>query len=354
MSKKIAIILINYKDYANKYLSDCLLSIRRQKFLGEKKIYIVDNASTEDSYNFLIKNAPEVEIIINKNNDGFAKGNNDAIEKAFEDGCDYIFLLNMDTVIYDDNAILESIKVAESDEKIGAVQSRLMLWPEKHLINSTGNNTHFLGFGFCKNYRDKFYSHSLKNNNIFYPSGAAVLFKKKILKEVGLFDESYFMYNEDQDLGWRIWLAGYRCVLSVDSIVYHKYEFNRSINKYYFMDRNRIITIFKNYSFITLLLIFPAFLLMELGLLIFSFKNGWFVKKIKTWLYFFKINSWKKILKERKAIQKNRKVKDSDLINMFSWKIEYQEINSPLLKIANYFFGFYFIFLKFLLKVFKI
>ena len=84
-----------------------------------------------------------------------------------------------------------------------------------------------------------------------------------MLKEVGLFDEEMWMYNEDQDLGWRVWLAGYKCVLAWDAVIYHKYEFSRSISKYYWMDRNRNLSIFKNYHFLTLILIFPAWLAME-------------------------------------------------------------------------------------------
>ncbi|NCC71623.1 glycosyltransferase family 2 protein, partial [bacterium] len=266
MDKKIAIILINYKDYANKYLVDCLAGIRRQDCFDNIDLYIVDNSSEEASYNFLSSQAPEASIIRNFTNDGFAKGNNDAIRVALGVGSKYIVLLNMDTIIDDRGAISELIRVAESDKEIGVVQSRLMLWPEKDLINSLGNNTHFLGFGYCNNYREKFIkSDNLSNIDIHYPSGAAVLFKSEVLKEIGLFDESYFMYNEDQDLGWRAWLANYRCVLASNSVVYHKYEFGRSISKYYYMDRNRIITILKNYSLPTLILIFPAFFILELG-----------------------------------------------------------------------------------------
>lgn len=354
MDKKIAIILINYKDYANKYLVDCLAGIRRQDCFDNIDLYIVDNSSEEASYNFLSSQAPEASIIRNFTNDGFAKGNNDAIRVALGVGSKYIVLLNMDTIIDDRGAISELIRVAESDKEIGVVQSRLMLWPEKDLINSLGNNTHFLGFGYCNNYREKFIkSNNLSNIDIHYPSGAAVLFKSEVLKEIGLFDESYFMYNEDQDLGWRAWLANYRCVLASNSVVYHKYEFGRSISKYYYMDRNRIITILKNYSLPTLILIFPAFLIMELGHVYFSLKNNWFFKKISVWFYFFNFSHINRIIKDRKKIQKNRKIKDYELIDKISGKIFYQEIESSALKIGNYFFEFYFIIIKFIIKLFR-
>lgn len=353
MNKRVGIILVNYKHYADKYLAECLFSINKQDYLGEIKLYIVDNASTDESLVYLQKNAPEAKIITNENNDGFAKGNNDGIKVAIADACDYIILFNMDTVV-DSRAVSELVNMAESDDKIGAVQSRLMLFDNKNLINSLGNSTHFLGFGFCDDYQKEYSNSSTGVKNIFYPSGAAVLFKTEVLKKVSLFDEVFWMYNEDQDLGWRIWLAGYTCVLASDSIVYHKYEFSKSISKYYFMDRNRIITALKNYTFFSLIILFPAFLIMEIGLLFFSIFNGWLAKKIKVYLYFLNPVTWNYIWRERKIIQKNRVIKDKDLIAMLSGKISYQEVDSFFLRLANFFLNIYFIIFKSLLKFFNV
>ncbi|PKM91676.1 hypothetical protein CVU82_00495 [Candidatus Falkowbacteria bacterium HGW-Falkowbacteria-1] len=354
MNKKLAIILINYKDYAKKYLDDCLLGVRKQDFLGEINLYITDNETSDESFNYLEEKAPEAKIIRNKNNDGFAKGNNDAIEEAFRDNCDYIFLLNMDTII-EETTVSEMVRVADNQESIGAVQARLMLYPAKNKINSLGNKTHFLGFGFCEGYNETYDSAGVVDKaEIFYPSGAAVLFKRNVLEKVGLFDESYFMYNEDQDLGWRIWLAGYKCVLAKNSIVYHKYEFSRSISKYYFMDRNRIITTLKNYKIFTLVLFLPAFLVMEFGLFYFSLKNGWAKDKIKIWLNFLNPFFWYRIYLGRKKVREFRKIKDRDLMFLISGKISYQEISGSLLSLANFFLNIYFIFAKFLIRLFNV
>ncbi|MFH1661552.1 MAG: glycosyltransferase family 2 protein [Candidatus Falkowbacteria bacterium] len=349
MKKTAIIISPNYKDYAKKYLVDCVESIRKQDYKGKIKIFITDNATSPESFAFLNKvldsrlreNDIKTEFILNKENDGFAKGNNDAMKLSLSQGFDYLILFNMDTVIVS-NCVSELIKIAESDEKIGATQARIMLWPEKERINSLGNSTHFLGFGYCEGYNKKISNIQYPiSNNITYPSGATVLFKREVLEKVGLFDEEFWMYNEDQDLGWRIWLLGYKCVLAPDAVVFHKYEFAKSIKQYYFMDRNRIIAILKNYHILTLLLILPAFVIMEFGLILFSLKTGWFKEKVKVWKYFLNPEKWIYLYKARRQVQKTRKIKDKEIAKLITGKIWYQEVGDWKLKLINPIFNLY-------------
>ena len=348
--KKVGIILVNYKEYATRFLKDCRDSLRGQNY-SDFKVYIVDNATTAESEEYLQENFVEAKIIKNENNDGFAKGNNDGIKTALADGCDYILLLNMDTII-EPGALAEMVKTAKTDKKIGAVQARLMIFGEKNKINSLGNVTHFLGFGYSLGYGQEWKGEITKAKDIMYPSGAAVLFKKEALSEVGLFDEKYWMYNEDQELGWRLWLAGWHCVLAPEAVVYHKYEFSRSISKYYWMDRNRLLAIFECYEPFTLILIMPALLIMELGLTLFSIQSGWFNEKLKVWNYFLSYDNWKYIKKARARNQGLRKVKDKELARLVTGKIWYQEVNDWKLRLINPIFNAYWQLARVVLKFF--
>ena len=96
------------------------------------------------------------------------------------------------------------------------------------------------------------------------------------------FNEDLFIYHEDLDLGWRLWLQAFRCLLAPQSVVYHKYDFSRSISKYYYMERNRYIVSLQNYKVATLIILLPAWLAMELGLLAFSLFSGFWKDKLKT------------------------------------------------------------------------
>ncbi len=350
--KKVAVIVSpNFQDYAKRYLPECLESLRKQDWAGEKKIFITDNHSPEESFRFLKETAPEAEIIRNENNDGFAKGNNDAMRSALKQGFDYIVLFNMDTIV-DSECISHLVKTAVSDGTIGAVQARLMLWPEKEKINSIGNITHFLGFGYCEKYKVKWADdQSFDYPDIGYPSGAAVLFKREILEKIGLFDEEFWMYNEDQDLGWRIWLSGWRCVLSPQAVVYHKYLFSLNNQKYYWMDRNRILSIIKNYQLSTLIFISFAFFVMELGLLMFVLQRGLFKEKLKVYQYFINSGNWHYILRARHDSQAMRQVADKDILKIFSGRIWYDEIGGWGLKVFNVLSDYYWRLIKALIRI---
>jgi len=352
IQKKVAVIVSpNFQDYAKRYLPDCIASLRKQDWTGEKKIFITDNQSTAASFSFLKESAPEAEIIRNENNDGFAKGNNDAMQSALKQGFEYIVLFNMDTIVESD-CISHLIKTADSNGTIGAVQARLMFWPDRDRINSIGNVTHFLGFGYCEGYGENW-----SNNvapvvrDIGYPSGAAVLFKRETLEIIGLFDEEFWMYNEDQDLGWRIWLSGEKCVLAPQAVVYHKYEFTRINQNYYWMDRNRILSIIKNYQISTLFLISCAFAFMEFGLLMFALQRGLLREKLKVYQYFFNARNWRYILRARRESQALRKVADREILKIFSGRIWYEEIGSCGLKVFNLLLECYWRLIKSLIRI---
>ncbi len=340
---RVAIILINYKDYAKKYLEECIESLRKQSYPKDSfKIFIVDNETSKETAEYLRNAAPEAEIIFNEKNYGFAKGNNIAIRKAMNENYDYIVLLNMDTIV--DSEWLEKLVAAAEDNKnAGAIQSLIMLHPETSKINSSGNHLHFLGFGFCRDYGQEIPdSKFMVPDSFFYASGASVLYPAEVLKKVGLFDSEFFMYHEDTDLSWRLRQAGYDIILAPKSVVYHKYQFSRSILQFYYVERNRMIMMFENYRFGTLFLIFLPFLVMELGQLGYALLRGLFWTKLKVYGYFLKPKNWARMIKNKMGKAKLRKVSDRELAKLIVGKIEFQEIANPVLKyIANPVFNIY-------------
>lgn len=319
--KLASIIILNYNG--KKFMKDCLSSVYKQTY-RKFEVIVVDNSPGDGSANFIRKNFRKVKIIQPKKNLGFAEGNNFGVKNSKGE---YIVLLNQDTAV-DKNWLKELITILEN-KNVVACQSKVLFFNQKNKINVTGIDTNFLGFGWCGNFGiiDK---GQFKDNEITFPSGVSVIFKKNVFIDVKGFDKDYFTYQEDSDLGWRIRLKGYKTILASKSLVYHKYSFSRNIGKFYYLERNRIITLLKNYSVKTLLLILPAFLLTEIGVIFYSLKNGWFNLKLKG--YWWILKNIKKIYKKRRFIQKTRKINDKEIIKYFTDEIKFKEVEgSPLL-----------------------
>lgn len=337
---KVAVVISpNWRDYGKKYLQACLESLRSQSF-KDFHIFLIDNETSEESFSFLKEQAGEATIIRLSENAGFAGGNNAALKKALEQNFEFVFLLNMDARVETD-CLEILINAAHMYPQAAAFQPRIMLWPEKELVNSLGNESHFLGFGFCRGYRSAFNPDDNKVKEIAYASGAGVLIRTADLKRFGLFDEKLWMYNEDQDLCSRFGLAGRSTLIVPTAVVYHEYEFSRSISKYYWMDRNRLIVIWKHYRLLTLVLVAPALIAMELGLAIFSIQSGWLSEKLKVWFFFLNIFNWPYLIKARRETQQLRTVSDRRFTKYFSGRIWYQEIDDIKLRLINPVFNVY-------------
>jgi len=260
---------------------------------------------------------------------GFAIGNNLALRAALEAGVDYCYLLNPDAT-FEASALRRAISVAEQNTKVGSVQSLLVLGEQPDLVNTSGNHIHFLGFGYVGGYQTLRKTVSPEARDIAFSSGACVLLPSAVLKQVGLFDETLWLYHEDLDLGWRIRLAGYRNLIAPESVCRHYYEFSRSLSKWYWMERNRWIVVLKNYRLATILLLLPALLVADLGLLLMSAKAGWLGAKLRSLVWFLRPSAWRYIVRSRRAIGKLRRVSDRELLRHFTAVIDYPDFRSPI------------------------
>lgn len=281
---------------------------------------------------------------------GFAGGHNVAEEQSRDWQPDYIYLLNADAFV-EPTFLWRIVQNAEAHPESAIIQSRIMLAQEPELLNTRGNALHFLGFGFCLGYK-KHVGEETSPLPVFYGSGAGMLVCASVLDRLGgLFESSYFMYHEDVDLSWRARLLGYGVGYADDSVIYHRYEFSRSIKKFYWMERNRHITNLVNYHWGTLLLLAPAAIFMELGTLWFAWKSGWGAVKIRSWLWFLKLSTWVFIWRRRRMIQPRRVAADRELFDSMVGVIENQEIkNAFLTLVVNPIFQLYFFVLKKLVR----
>lgn len=276
---------------------------------------------------------PRVTHLPQKTNLGFAGGNNKGVEQAKVYNCDYVFFHNNDGFVAL-NAFEPLVSAMEHDQKIGAAQSLMLLHPETDYVNSTGNSFHYLGFGFCNNYRAKHKDISFPPvSDISYASGAALLVRMNLIEEFGAWDHDFFLYHEDLEWAFRLRAAGYRIVLVKDSIFYHKYQFSRSIEKFYWMERNRFGVLLMFFKWKTLFALLPMLLVLEVGLWIFAYKGGWLDRHKDVYRYWIKKEHRALWLKKRKRIQALRTISDREMLRYSVPSIRFQEkeMANPLL-----------------------
>jgi len=347
MSKKVGIILINYKDYAQRYLSACRDSLRAQDYEAElTQVYIIDNAATPESNDFLKNNYPEA-IILPRPDGNYAAAGNLGFKQALADGVDYVVSVNMDTET-DSRWLGELVKGLDNNPAAGLAQAKILLYPKNEAekispkINSLGNSFHFLGFGFASGYDEPDREISGYPEIKGYASGCSFIIRRVALEKIGGYNEEYYMYHDDIELSLKAKLAGYKIILAPQALIYHKYEFSRSVKMIYYMERNRYLTIFTFYPVYLLILVALPGVIMDLGMLVYSMFGGWFKTEMKIYGYFFRLSTYAKIHQERKKISQLRKVPLRLLARGFVGKIEFQEIANPLLKyLVNPLFNFY-------------
>ncbi|MBI4239833.1 glycosyltransferase family 2 protein [Candidatus Uhrbacteria bacterium] len=310
---------------------------------NEVELVVVDNNSHDETVSIVLRDAPFAYIIENTENRGFTGGNNVGMQYAISKGAEYIMLVNQD-IRFEKDWLAPLVLFLHNNPDVGAVQSKIMLHPQIGCLNSCGNALHYLGFGFTRGYLKTEKEYDCANSrDVAYCSFSAVLLRVSVLKKCGLFDDSFFMYHEDSDLCWRMRLLGFRCCVEPASKVYHHYEFTRSIQKFYYIERNRFLVVLRNYSIKTLVLIAPLFVIWEIGLLFMSLVGFLFMKKtiglrekLRAYGYFFSGNVWAHVCHTRSAIQKSRCVADKDIVSLFTDTIEFQDVSNLLLtRVAN-------------------
>jgi GT2 family glycosyltransferase len=274
---------------------------------------------------------PEISLLRMDPNGGFAGGHQFAYEEGNSGDSDYVYLFNADGELHPD-ALSNAVAHLESNLNTAIAQSYIHLLKEPELLNSSGNCLHYLGFGFSDGYRKSVWDANSKVPH-FYASGAGVLIRTNIIEKIGgLFDPTYFLYHEDTDVSWRARLAGYDIAIIPTSKMFHDYEFSSSITKFYWMERNRILTELTHLKIGTLILMIPSALLMEFGGLFYALKTGWLMRRLSVYSHFLKLSTWSYIKKRRQFIRSIRKVKDKEILRHMVGRIEAQEVDNPILR----------------------
>jgi GT2 family glycosyltransferase len=204
------------------FLADCLNSLIVQSACNFS-ITVVDNGSTDGSRELVQNQYPTVKLIMRDKNYGFTGGTNPGMQDAIACGAEYVALLNNDAIA-DKNWLQCLVESADQDQQLGSVTSKILQFGAERKIDSTGDFYSSWGLPFPRG-RDEVDEGQFDSDDqrlVFTGTGGATLFRTRMLCEIGLFDQDFFAYYEDVDLGFRGQLAGWKAAYEPRAIVRHR------------------------------------------------------------------------------------------------------------------------------------
>ena len=261
MTVAISVIVVNLNR--RELLGRCLESLWRQSF-SDFEVIVVDNGSVDDSLAFLrtIRES-RLRIVSLPVNKGFAGGCNAGIRQA---AGRYIATLNNDAEA--DPRWLEELAAGmESDSAIGMCASKILFHGERKRIDKAGHLMYPDGLNHGRGSGEPDRGQFERREEVLFPDAAAALYRREMLDTIGLFDENFFAYGDDADLGMRGRLAGWGCLYIPTAIVYHVHSATAgefSPLKAFLIERNRIWVMVKTFP-LSLVLVSPFFTALRLA-----------------------------------------------------------------------------------------
>ncbi len=313
-SPTVTVVVVNWNG--RKFISKSLEGLRNQVF-GNFSVIVVDNGSEDGSVDFIKQNFPEVEVVELKENRGFCAANNIALERV---RTKYAALLNNDASP-DSRWLWELVNALEKNPEAGSAASKILCMDSPGIVDRAGDAYTAAGAGALRGRGQP--SESFRETEfVFGACAAAALYRMDMLRNVGLFDETFFLICEDVDLSFRAQLMGYKCVFEPKAIVYHmvsKSIERDSSTSVYFGHRNVEWVYIKNMpSGLVPFTIFFHLVYMAVSFLYFGFKG-----KTRPFLRAKSdaIKGLPKIWRERKRVQRYRTVKDSYIFGLFDMEL---------------------------------
>ncbi len=332
----VSVVIVNWNG--KHFLEKCLQSLTEQTFT-DYEVVIVDNGSTDGSVEWLRAQGPGTfKVLENKANLGFAEGNNQGIRLG--DG-EYVVLINNDTVLHKD-FLLELVGAVDGRPDVGMCASKILVYDDHRLIDAVGQLLYFDGLNRQQGHLERDEGQYEHDMEILFPAGCGSLYRRAMLDQIGLFDEAFFAYGEDTDLGLRGRLAGWKCLYSHRAVIYHKGSGSTakySPFKAFHVERNRLWVAVKNFP-LWLLLLNPFFTLLRLffqglGVLRGRGAAGRFRTQYSAMgllgillkAYGSAFAGMGPILRKRRAVQRLRKVGNGEVLRWFrEWGIGARDI----------------------------
>ncbi len=256
------------------YLKQCLQAVLDSDGV-DVEVVLVDNGGTPAHVSAVVE-LPGVRVVRPGRNTGFAGGCNLG---AAATTAPHLALVNSDCIV--EPGTLAALVAESARPGTGPVMASVRFAEPPHLINSAGNPVHVLGVSWAGRIHEV--EQRLEPYDVTAASGACLVLARPLWEHVGGFDEEYFAYVEDTELCLRLLRLGHRARCVPTAVALHHYEFSRNPAKMYLLERNRLLLLATLWSSRSLVLLAPALLALELGVLAQAVAQGWARQKMRGW-----------------------------------------------------------------------
>lgn len=319
--KLVSVIVVDFNG--KDVLEKCLQSVFMSSYPA-LEVVVVDN-SNDGCIEGISKKFGIVPLTCGRNL-GYSGGNNFGVGRA---NGEYVLFLNNDAILHPD-AISRLVEEANRSQAAFCLPKILML-DNHRMINSAGILIHFAGFGVLRGCGEEDLGQYDKIKESCVPHGASFFASKSAFQNLGSFDERFFAFNEDTDLGWKALLMDKNTRYVPSAIVYHKWghTWNKAheANKVYFAERNRLIMILTNYQRRTMVLLLPIFILAECSTIAYCAVQGMLGSKIRGYADLIQLRHY--LVRRRRWIQSVRKTNDSIIVKSFTLKYKHTLLGRP-------------------------
>ena len=219
---KVAIVILNWNTW--EVTRDCLVSLQKLEYSNYDTL-LIDNGSSDGSAKKLSALFPDLKIIQNHRNLGFAGGNNVGIRYAMQHEAEYVLLLNNDTIV-SPSFLSKMISAAEADPKIGILNPTIFYCePSDRIWYAGGGFNHWRGFAQHYGMRKRGAPHFLRSREVTFITGCAFLIRSEVISRIGLLDENFFLVCEDTDWSLRALQNSFYAMYVADAVIWHKESF---------------------------------------------------------------------------------------------------------------------------------
>ncbi len=334
----ISVIVLNWNGLA--LLDECFESLSAQTW-HNKEFILVDNGSTDGSRELLVAWAirlPNAQTLLLSTNTGFCKGNNLAFARA---SGEWIALFNSDAVA-DPDWLKELVQYGDPANRVGMLASKILFQNPQHVIDKVGHLIYWDGQNRGRGTMEADVGQYDKPEEILWPDACAALYHRKLFEETGGFDETFFAFGDDADLGMRARLLGWKAWYVPTAVVHHRHSASFGVYsplKVMLIERNRFLLAVKNFPW-PLLLQNPFCTLKRLYWIAYSVvtskgsaarffeTHGWWqTGRNLLWSYFSAMKLLPEALRKRQIIRRTRRLTDREMLGLLRrFQIDVREL----------------------------